>query len=138
MVSDLGLEDFVFFHNFIPLQEMPELMSNADVGIASLCGYDEYTQEGLTIKLFEYLAMGLPAIGTTTNATKYYLGEESALLSKPNDYKDVARCIKELYWNPEKRHQLIKNGLDYIKRNNWESQMGIFLRIVDKLVYPKH
>ncbi|HUU40202.1 MAG TPA: hypothetical protein VMW42_04615, partial [Desulfatiglandales bacterium] len=69
-----------------------------------------------------------------TKSTEYYINNDVVMLSEINDPKDVARCIREIYWNPSKRSTLSRNGLNYIKRNNWNLAMGDFFRIVDELV----
>jgi hypothetical protein len=55
------------------------------------------------------------------------------MLSEPNDPNDVARCIRDLYFNPGKRETLKKNGLEFISSNNSEIQMKNYLEIVDRL-----
>ena len=134
MVRDLDLENIIFFNHHVPLQKIPQIMSEADVGIALLAGYNEYSQQALNVKLFEFLAMGLPSIASKTKSIEYYLDEKVVELSEPNNYKDVARCIKNLYLNPDRRQELKRNGLNYISRNNWNLKKTDFFSIVDKLV----
>jgi len=134
MVRDLDLENIIFFYDNVPLQKIPQIMSEADVGIALLAGHNKYSQQALNVKLFEFLAMGLPSIASKTKSIEYYLDEKVVELSEPNNYKDVARCIKNLYLNPDRRQELKKNGLNYISRNNWNLKKTDFFSIVDKLI----
>ena len=97
-------------------------------------GHDDYAQQGLSVKLFEFLSMGLPAIATRTKSIEYHLNEDIVMLSEPNDPNDVARCIQELHRNPERRTALKENGLAYIAQNNSETQMYNYLNLVDKLI----
>lgn len=133
MVTHLQLEDTVFFHDIVPSESVPELMLNADAGIAILAGKDIYAQQALNVKLFEFLAMGLPTIATRTHSTEYYLNDSIVMFSKMNDPKDVAKCIKELINNKQKREFLSANGLNYIKSNNWNNQKNIYLSIIEQL-----
>ena len=133
LVKELALENIVSFHNFMPLQLIPKVMRNADIGIALLSGHDEYSQQALNVKLFEFLSMGLPAIATRTKSIEYYVNEGTVMLSEPNDPGDVARCIREIYHNPKKKDELIQRGLEFIKKNNAEVEMNNYLKIVDKL-----
>lgn len=133
LVRKLDLEKFILFHGVIPLDSVPELMNNADAGIALLSGHNEYSKQALNVKLFEFLAMGLPAIATRTDSIEYYLGEDIVMLSKPNDYRDVAICIKELYLNPNKRLELQKRGLRFAQNHNWDTEMHIYMSIIDQL-----
>jgi glycosyltransferase involved in cell wall biosynthesis len=133
LVKDLSLEDAVSFHESVSLDEMPRIMYAADIGIALLAGHDDYAQQALNVKLFEYLSMGLPAIATRTKSIEYYLEEGTVMLSEPNDPNDVARCIRDLYLHPEKRKALKEKGLTFISKNNSEIQMKNYLEIVDGL-----
>ena len=134
LVKQLNLEHIVSFHGFLPLSSIPQIMRDGDIGIALLSGSSEYSQQALNVKLFEFLSMGLAAIATRTKSIEYYLREGTVMLSEPNDPADVARCVREIYRNPEKRNELIKKGLEFIKHNNSEVEMSNYLRIVDHLI----
>ena len=134
MTKDLQLEDIIFFHKSVSWELIPEIIYNADIGLALLSGHGEYPQQALSVKLFEFLAMGLPVIATKTKSTEYYLDDGVVMFSKQNDPKDVARCIKELYLDSNKRHELKRKGFEYIKRNNWELEKIKYFRIIDNLL----
>jgi glycosyltransferase involved in cell wall biosynthesis len=133
LVSELKMKDIVFFHKAVPLESVPEIMKNADAGIALLAGQGDYAQQALNVKLFEYLSMGLPAIATRTKSIEYYVGEGTVVLSDPNSVEDISRCIREIYENPRKREELQERGLEFIQHNNSEIQMKNYLDIVDRL-----
>jgi glycosyltransferase involved in cell wall biosynthesis len=129
----LGIERSVIFHDTVPLDEIPILMANADIGIALLSGDNAYARQALNVKLFEFLAMGLPAIATKVESIEKYLGDKVVMLSKPNDVEDVARCIKELYRNFDKRIELREAGLAFTIKYNWQTQANIYLNIIKNL-----
>jgi glycosyltransferase involved in cell wall biosynthesis len=137
LVSRLNLEHAVFFHGPVPIQEVPELMRNADIGIALLSGNHNYSRQALNVKLFEFLAMGLPAIATKTESILHYLGTGVVMLSNPNDPQDIARCIRELYRHPEKREALREAGMEYIRKNNWQSQIHVYGSIMNRILQPR-
>jgi glycosyltransferase involved in cell wall biosynthesis len=134
LIIQLGLDSFVKLHGGVPLERIPQIMYDADIGIALLAGNNDYAQQALNVKLFEYLSMGLPSIATRTKSIEYYLKEGTVMLSEPNDPNDVARCIRDLYFNPDKREMLEKNGLEFIASNNSEIQMKKYLEIVNRLI----
>jgi glycosyltransferase involved in cell wall biosynthesis len=134
MAKELSIDGVVLFHDLIPHDQVPELMAEADVGIALLSGSDEYSRQALNVKLFEYLAMGLPAIATRTPVTEYYLNDQIVAFSNPNDSEDVARCILELYHNPTRRQLLSNGGLEFTRKLNWNVKVADFFEIVEKLV----
>jgi glycosyltransferase involved in cell wall biosynthesis len=135
LTTKLGLQQSVFFHEPVPIQEVPRLMVNSDIGVALLAGEHTYLRQALNVKLFEFLAMGLPAVATRVDSIKNYLGENVAMLSAPNDPQDVARCIRELYENSEKREQMRRAGLAFAAKNNWQTtHMHTYFRIIQKLL----
>ena len=133
MVHDLQLNDVVYFNDYVPLEFVPQIMFEADIGIALLAGYNEYSQQALNVKLFEFLSMGLPAIATRTKSIEYYLDEGTVMLSAQNNPNDVANCIKELYFNVEKRDDLRRRGLDFISTKNSETEMKKYIEIINRL-----
>ncbi len=133
MINDLDISQYVFLKGIVPIDEVPQLMSQADIGIALLSGLDTYSQQALNVKLFEFLAMGLPAIATRTKSTEFYLNEDIVLFSEPNNSEDIARCIKELFLYPETRQKLSENGLEYIKANNWNLLRNKYFKIINNL-----
>jgi glycosyltransferase involved in cell wall biosynthesis len=133
LVKELELQTIVFFHSVVPLDSMPGIMFNADAGIALLAGHDDYAQQALNVKLFEFLSMGLPTIATRTKSVEHYITDNIVMLSEPNSIDDIARCIRELYKNPHKRNELSTKGLEFIRNNNSKIQMDNYLGIVDRL-----
>ncbi len=134
LIKELKLDNNVFLKGRVPLEMVPEIMYNADIGIALLSGDHDYAQQALNVKLFEYLSMELPAVATRTKSIEHYLKEGTIMLSKPNDPDDVAKCIIDLYLSPSKREALQKNGLAFIREYNSETQMKKYLEIIDNLV----
>jgi glycosyltransferase involved in cell wall biosynthesis/peptidoglycan/xylan/chitin deacetylase (PgdA/CDA1 family) len=137
LMDQLELHNAVAFHEPVPLHAVPKLMGHADLGVALLSGGNRYARQALNVKLFEFLAVGLPAIATRTESTQYYLNDSIVSFSTMDDPQDVARCIVELYNSPERRAQQVRNGLAYVKTHNWEVQMHGYLSTVDSLVVPE-
>jgi glycosyltransferase involved in cell wall biosynthesis len=134
MVTKLGLKNCVVFHDTVSIDEVPKLMVNADIGIALLTGDNTYSKQALNVKLFEFLAMGLPAIATKVASIERYLGDGVVMLSKPNDPEDVARCINELYSNVDKREELRKAGLIFSEKRNWHSESVRYEKIIEEIL----
>lgn len=137
-VETLEMNDIVFFHNYIPWEKIPQLMSRYDVGLALLSGKGEYSKHALNSKIFEFLAMGIPVIVTRTKSTEHYLNDRLTMFSKINDPKDVANCIMQLYWQTDKRKMFSENGIKYSKNTNWAIQIARFFPIIEKMVDRKH
>ena len=64
LVTSLNLEHRVIFHDPVPFNMVPLLMKRADMGIALLAGHSVYSRQALNVKLFEFLAVGVPVVAT--------------------------------------------------------------------------
>ncbi len=133
LVKDLNLEGSVVFHNPVPFNKIPLLMAEADMGIALLAGQSKYARQALNVKLFEFLAMGVPVVASRVESIEYYLGQDTVMLSSQNDVEDIARCIETLYNDPQKRAALRAHGFDYVKKNNSQTEMTKYIAIIEAL-----
>ena len=52
---------------------------------------------------------------------------------QPDDERDLARCILELYNNPEKREALAAAGSAAYRKYQWTSMKYEYLEVYDKL-----
>jgi glycosyltransferase involved in cell wall biosynthesis len=133
MTRSLRIDDAVVFHAPVPLHAVPALMREADLGLALLSGGNRYARQALNVKLFEYLAIGLPAIATRTESTQCYLHDDIVTFSAMDDARDVARCIVKLHESPARRVLQARNGIDFVSTHNWRVQSRDYLRTVDTL-----
>ena len=133
IVKNSGLENHVSFEKLVVIEEIPKIIRQADIGVVLLKETSNYAQYALSVKLFEFIAMGLPVVATRTEAIGYYLDDSIVMFSDSNDPADIANCIKELYLNKAKRERLITNGLRYIAKNNWEANKVRYFRLIDSL-----
>jgi glycosyltransferase involved in cell wall biosynthesis len=128
--QSLGVTDCVHFTGFVSVEEMISCIANAHVGIVSLF---PQRQPQMPNKLFEYLAMGKPVVTTSLPAIKPYFDENSVMYYQPDDEHDLARCILELYRNPEKRAALAAAGSAVYQKYRWSVMKNEYLKIFQQL-----
>jgi glycosyltransferase involved in cell wall biosynthesis len=97
---ELGLGDAVRFLGRRPNEELPELLEAADVG--ALCSVGS---EGFSRAVLEYLALGLPVVGTRVGAVPDLVTDGvSGKLAAPEDAVGLAAALREvLSAAPEQR-----------------------------------
>jgi len=85
-----------------------EKLINADIAVLpiSLLEFADFVS---SLKLFEYMNVGLPIIASKTLAIKEILTENSALFFEPNSSRDLAEKIKYLVENQELAQKISKN-----------------------------
>lgn len=127
MVSSKGLDSFVDFTGQIAHEEVVTYLSNADIGVAP----DPKTvmnDNSTMIKLFEYMAFGLPAVLFDLKEGRRVAGP-AALYATPNDPVDFARHIGSLLDNADLRQRLGAYGRAQIhERLNWDNEKLLLLR----------
>lgn len=120
--NELKISDNLYFSKqFVPVLELPEILSNMDVGIVANRD-DCFTKEVFNAKLQEYIAMDIPVIASRTIGIKQYLDDHSILFFTPDSEKELAEKIIYLYNTPLKRKQLTENAKRFFLSHNWRTE----------------
>lgn len=132
LVTELGLQDRIFFKGLFPLDEIARVMTTADLGIVPK-RKDSFGNEAFSTKILEFMAQGIPVVVADTAIDKYYFDESLVKFFQSENERELAECILLLKSDHELRARLIQNGLRYIKENNWDVKKVQYLQLVDSL-----
>jgi glycosyltransferase involved in cell wall biosynthesis len=133
LVDELDLQGVVQFStHFVTTDELPQLISRADLGIVP---YRDgvFTGGILPTKLMEYAALGLPAIAARTAAIEAYFNDTMVEFFEPGDADDLARCIRTLYTNAERLAELAQGSKKFTQRYNWAKIGAEYVALVERL-----
>ena len=134
LCRELQVEDRVRFTGWLPFQEIPKVISHAHVGVVALNYAAEWLpNKWLPNKILEYLAVGKPVIVSGLETYKAYLPEGAALYFRPGDERDLARCVLELYRNPQERAALADRGQAIYEQIRWSVTKEKYLTIFEGL-----
>jgi glycosyltransferase involved in cell wall biosynthesis len=133
LVSELNLGDKVFFHEMVPLHEVPQIMADADVGIVPKRA-DSFGNEAYSTKIMEFMSQGIPAIVSRTKIDDYYFDDSVVCFFEPSNVKQLADAILRVATDEEYRNALRTNALEYADRNSWDRNKARYLDLVDSLV----
>ncbi|MDO5015169.1 MAG: glycosyltransferase family 4 protein [Clostridia bacterium] len=102
-------------------EQINELYSKARVGLCILLPTKNYVN-ALPIKLFEYMAAGLPVIASDFPLWKEIIDENNCgLVVDVEDREEISKKIKYLIDNPEYACQLGRNGREnVVKKYDWK------------------
>ena len=129
LAQSLEITEYIDFTGIVPQVEVPKHITQADIGVVTVhCEFP-----ALSTKLFEYLAMGIPAVVTSISANKAYFDDNSVMFFEPDNEHELTRCILELYRNPEKRTALAAAGSATYQKYRWSIIKYDYLRVFDKL-----
>jgi glycosyltransferase involved in cell wall biosynthesis len=128
----LGLEEWVNFTGRLEPQEVFRYLATADLGV------DASLQSDVSpVKLFEYMAFGLPVVAFDLLQTRA-LSNGAAMLAEPGDIKAHARAIDALLSSPERREELGRIGRDRVRDElAWDHQAHTYAGVISQLCRAK-
>jgi glycosyltransferase involved in cell wall biosynthesis len=137
MVQELGLQEQVFLHGYMPLDEMAEWILRSDLCVVPN-RRSSFTDGILPTKLLEYVAMGRPVVVTRTRVVEHYFREESLCYVPSEDPDALARAIQAFLEDPKPFWDRAENALLDYEPLRWERQAERLNRLVAGLLETKH
>jgi glycosyltransferase involved in cell wall biosynthesis len=136
LIGELQLGENVRILDPVPTERLWEIYSKADIGIVPKRG-GIFADEAFSTKIFDFFAAGLPVIASKTRIDQYYFDDSMIKYFKPENYEEMACCIKELAMDSAQMKSLVEEGRKFIVENNWETKKCAYLQIIDRLVDGK-
>ena len=94
---------------------MEEIYNLADISI-----FPVLTMAGkfdIPLAVIEAMACGKPVIASNLERLKYFLNNENSILIAPGNREVLKENILYLFNNPEKRNDLSRRGIDFVRAN---------------------
>jgi glycosyltransferase involved in cell wall biosynthesis len=132
LVVELGLQDRVFVKGALPIYEVADKMANADLGIEPKRN-EMFAGDAMSMKILEFMSLGIPVIASDTRVHKYYFDESVLLFFKSDDEQDLARCMLKLIEDASLREQMLKNSQEFVQGYVWEKRKEEYLGLVDRI-----
>jgi len=133
MVERLGLGESVHLsQGFLPTNELPSLISRADVGIVPNRD-DLFTDALLPTKLLEYVALGVPVIAARTSGISGYFNDTEVEFFSPGNSDELADCIRHLYNDSTRRKELVQNTSEFNRHYSWARVAEEYGDLVERL-----
>ena len=135
--DQLGLEQIVIFHDFLPCADVAEAMGLSDLAIVPKRASSEFGNEAMSTKIMEFMSLGVPVIVSRTKVDSFYHDESRVKFFESENVDDLAAAILLLYYDPELREQLVANASAYVVNNRWQEKKNVYLQLVDNLYLQK-
>ncbi|MBI4889518.1 MAG: glycosyltransferase family 4 protein [Acidobacteria bacterium] len=124
------VEQYVRFLGFVPLDTL-----RVFYGAASAFVFPSL-YEGFGMPPLEAMASGTPVVCSNTTSLPEVVGDAAEIVS-PDNVFDIARGIKEVLLNEERRKQLISLGHERCLHFRWEETAREVLEVYDSLLTHK-
>jgi glycosyltransferase involved in cell wall biosynthesis len=137
LAAELGVQDRVAFLGQRPLEQIPQHLLSAHVGVVPI-KLDVFTDLMLPTKLLEYVAMGIPAVVARTRTIEAYFDDSSVAFFRPGDPGDLARAIAELAANRGRARQQAANAEHkFLSRHSWGHTKQVYGELIGELAWAR-
>jgi glycosyltransferase involved in cell wall biosynthesis len=126
--AQLGLQDRVRFHGFLPLEDIIPLYHRAHVFIQTSL----YEAQGVAV--CEAAAMGVPTVGTDVGIVSE-MSPRSAVAVLVNDKNRLAESIVRLLTDNSARHEVAYKAQNWARTYNADWTASSFLKIYAELIH---
>jgi glycosyltransferase involved in cell wall biosynthesis len=128
MVRELGLQDRVTFHGFVPRERLLELLTRSDIGVVPMLF--EYQSP---IKMFEFVALGKPIIASNRKTFLQYFSEHEVLYFKTGDEKSLADAIEKAIRQPSMMSELANRASLRYEHYRWANMRDRYLDLHEQM-----
>jgi len=122
--------DNVLFFGRKSHQEIPFYIKAADLLILPLTKELRYWQYSSPLKLFEYMASGIPILASNIGSITELLNEKNSFLFNPEDLNDLIDKIKFARENKKEREMKANNAFRDVKNYTWQKRVNKILGFI--------
>ena len=132
MIEKLDLRDKVLLKALIPIDQIAEIMANADLGIIPKRN-DPFGGGAFSTKILEFMSLGVPVVVSATKIDKFYFNDSVVKFFEPGNVNALSESMLEMIKNPELRTTLAQNALKFVEDFSWEKRKHEYLDLIDRL-----
>ncbi len=122
--KELGIQNAVQFCGYVPYEEVPYHINSAEICVAPFNAILRNVKYGFSaIKLYEYMACGMPFVTTSVCGIEEEIEEKDVgLVVEPDSPKELETALEELLGNSQKAKEMGKRGRSLAeKEHSWIS-----------------
>lgn len=110
--------------------EVPKYLKACDVLVMNYPALGHYVHYMSPLKLFEYMASGVPIVSTDLPSIRDILNESNALLIPPDSRKDLASGIMTVLDDTSRASAIATQALQDVQQYSWEKRAQEILKFV--------
>jgi glycosyltransferase involved in cell wall biosynthesis len=133
--DELRLEENVTFSaGFVPVQDIPAMIADADIGLIPLRP-SSGTDIMLPTKLLEYVNMGIPCVTPKTGTISRYFDDQMVQFFQAEDVDSLAQAIIGLQQNAGRRESLAREATRrFGSIYAWSQHKQVYIQVVERLL----
>lgn len=135
LIDSKRLGEFFAFYGKVPQEKLIKLLPIADILIAPFPDLEGLHYQS-NLKIFEYMAVGVPVITTNVGEMRIYLRFGLAgWVVKPDSPEELADAIVTFYKNPKKAQEMAGYArVISVEENDWKFRCRDLKEVINKKV----
>ncbi len=127
VAADAGVADTVRFIGHVPPPEAVKWMRACDVLVIPLPNNEFFAYHASPMKMFEYMASGVPIVASDLPSIREVLSVETALFARPADEISLAEQICRTLADPDAAARRAVAAREAVKRYSWRGRAAAAL-----------
>jgi glycosyltransferase involved in cell wall biosynthesis len=132
LVAELGLQNSVHLKKSVQLQDIPQIVAEADVGVVAKRA-DSFGNLAYSTKILEFMSQGVPVVLSRTKIDQYYFDDTVARFFTSGDVPELTEALVAVLLDPDLNSSLKRNATTLVARSNWETRRPAYFKLVDAL-----
>ncbi len=132
LARKLGVEESVKFLKAVPLDQMAQVIADADLGVVPKRA-DSFGNEAYSTKIMEFMSQGVPVVVSRTKIDSFYFEEGVVHFFQSGDAEAMANAMLDVIRSEELRASLVRRGYEYVERHGWDQKKKDYLDLIDSL-----
>jgi glycosyltransferase involved in cell wall biosynthesis len=132
LVRRLDLDGSIKFCGGISLDQMAQVIANADLGVVPKRA-DSFGNEAYSTKIMEFMSQGVPVVVSRTKVDTFYFEEGVVHFFPSGDSQAMAEAMLDVINDRDLRQTLVANGYEYVERHSWDQKKKEYLDLIDSL-----
>src|SRR5664280_521149 len=133
LTRNLGLTEKVRFFDPLPVAQIAEVMSKADLGVVPKRA-DSFGNEAYSTKIMEFMSLGVPVVVSSTKIDRFYFNDSVVRFFESGNAGALAAALVEMLQDEPLRRRMIAAALEYAASNSWNIRKNDYLELVDALI----
>jgi glycosyltransferase involved in cell wall biosynthesis len=130
LARDIGVGERVEFLHWVPYEQLPPLVADATAGISPQ-REDIFGSLVFSMKVPEYVSLGLPVICSAIPTMRHYFTDDELLFFEPGSTDDLAAAIRKVLTDPAAAQERAARARQKLERLGASSQMETLISTVE-------
>lgn len=127
--NSVGVERRILLTH-VEFVKIPQYLKTCDVLVMNYPGTDHYARFMSPLKLFEYMASGVPIVSSDLPSVREVLNEQNSVLVKPGDTAALSAGMKRVLVDGELSARIAKQAQVDVLGHTWEGRARQIMKFI--------